>query len=284
MLVLCGSCVLRVVVSTYPALDISWDYGTPYGCFHAQLIHFTSLGVWTTLPVLCLYLSLLVQSLSRNLKLVLSRERTLLAFGVMAYETWMLLFIYCKWVTSFAGVVQLMYFTPSVTLLFHSLCQMRVVFARWKCPRDPEFHLFWPALLSMLYNIVMVIHLITIVTVQGSYDLFVAVLCGSELLYRIAAIVTFLYLLRTHWRFKKQEHSSQEPSRQSVEDKVTKADLCYSDLCHLHSSVMAESYLTESVICSESPSQGHHQQSDTIIMTNSVWIYGQGLLITGHTK
>ena len=279
MLVLCGSCVLRVVVSMYPALDISLDYGTPYGCFHAQLVHFTSLGVWITLPVLCSYLSLMVENLSRNLELVLSRERTLLAFGVVAYETWVILFIYCKWVTTFAGVVQLMYFAPSITFLFHSLCQMRVVFASWKCPRDPELHPFRPSLLSMLYNVVMVIHLITIVTVQDSYDLFVAVLCGSELLYRIEAIFAFLDLLRTHWEFKKQE-----PSRQPVEDKSTKADLRYSDLCHLHSSVLPESYLTKPVICSESPSQGYHQQSDTIIITYSEWMYGQGLLITGHTR
>lgn len=201
--VLSGFCILRTTVSVYPDMDIGWDYdiGWEYGVFHTQVAHLSSLGIWMTLSVVCLTLLTMIISLSQALEEGFNYRQILFSLGALAYIAQTSYFIYNKWVWSLSMPVQFLFALPITALIPHTLFQARFIFANLTClkDRDSQVHPRWLAILSVLFNLTMILHLLTIIAAHDStYDPFSDILFMFESLYRLSAVVSFSRLVYFH--------------------------------------------------------------------------------------
>ena len=191
------SSVLRTTVEFFTEQSWSYQYN---GVTINQL---TSILIWIALPVVSVTLSLMFKVLKGRQHINVGKIMVLLSIVVIPYHVWMIKYIHSKWASTLPDYIQLLLAINILTYFVFTFCQMEFIIANLDCVRDTAVLLRpkWPSILSILYNLAMSIHLLSIVASYGSeiyYRLDLLILLLLEIEHRVVAILTFSRLLWYH--------------------------------------------------------------------------------------
>ena len=186
LLILLAASVMRSLVSLYPWLDISLDISLNIGTFHMQLVHFASLTIWISL-------SLIYQELLQ-IKILMFRlgvatyplQRAICTALAAPYPFLVVIFIYKKWVSSFAVPFQLIYLLPSTGFILHTVCQAYIVSG---CLWEKRLDLLCAMPVRVRYNLVMICHMVSVALVYYNDIDTLFFWAYIDLFYRLTAII-----------------------------------------------------------------------------------------------
>ena len=192
------ACLLRFAFNLYPSWDVLWEY--PSLLIHIQAGHVASYIIWVTLTITCFILLYMIENLRGEHKLALRTDKVILSIAVILYHLWMLHFVYYKWGHHLAVIFQATLTATVATFILHATCQMDAIFANLYAQEKEVSELAskWSAYVSIAFNVVMPLHVITVVTAAIEWSLLtivVFILVGCEFYHRYLAICTFLHLL-----------------------------------------------------------------------------------------
>lgn len=222
------ACLLRFVFNFYPSWDVLWDY--PSLLIHIQAGHVASYIIWVTLTITCFILLYMIENLRGEHKLALGTHKVILSIAVILYHLWMIQFVYSKWGHHLAVVFQTTLTATVATFILHATYQMDTIFANLHAQENEVSELAskWSAYVSIAFNVVMPLHVVTVITAAMEWSLptiLVFILVGCEFYHRYLAIRTFLRLLHVMYTRDSQSMDTSylsccEEEMRSV-DKVT---------------------------------------------------------------
>lgn len=199
--------VALAVFSLSSVLRTTVDYFTEQSWWYqyngVTINQLTSILIWIALPVVSVTLSLMFKVLKGRQHISVAKIMILLSVGVIPYHVWMIKYIHSKWASTLPDYLQLLLGINIATYFVFTFCQMEFIVANLDCVRDTAVLLKpkWPSILSILYNLAMSIHLLSIVASYGSeiyHRLDLLILLLLEIEHRVVAILTFGRLLWYH--------------------------------------------------------------------------------------
>ena len=159
----------------------------------------------------------MIENLRGEHKLALGTHKVILSLAVIMYHLWMIQFVYYKWGHHLVAhvVFQATLTATIATYILHATYQMDTIFANLHAQENevPDLSSEWSAYVSITFNVLMPVHVITVVTAHAAMEwslrtILVLILVGCEFYHRCLAIYTFLRLLRVMYTRRGSEEKN----------------------------------------------------------------------------